>query len=229
MTKSREDVIREFNVLNNMTVEELQAWLDDPQSKKAGTGVGLESGHKIIEILKKNPTKDPEKYDDEDIEHMRKVVSYDKRHIAQEAHMKETKTREELENTKSTISLKNWGHDPIKTLDGDEGEEATGKEELSKEAEVEQAPAGEKTERPSAVGSKRKLEESAATDKAAKDAEEKAKQDEIEALAKDAGVDFEDAGAAGSEAVVEEQDEEQRARKKSKTAAENDEQNTDKQ
>lgn len=47
-----------------MTVEEIQAWLDNPQSKEAGTGVGIESGHKIIEILKKNPSKDPELYDD---------------------------------------------------------------------------------------------------------------------------------------------------------------------
>lgn len=64
MTKPKEEVIKEFNLLNNMTVEELQAWLDDPESKKAGTGAGIESGHKIIEILKKNPTKDPEKYDE---------------------------------------------------------------------------------------------------------------------------------------------------------------------
>ena len=47
-----------------MTVEELEAWLEDPKSKKARTGVGIESGHKIVEILRKNPTKDPEKYDE---------------------------------------------------------------------------------------------------------------------------------------------------------------------
>lgn len=33
------------------------------------------SGRKIIEILKKNPSKEPEKYDEEDLGHMRKVVS----------------------------------------------------------------------------------------------------------------------------------------------------------
>ena len=64
MVKSKEEVIAEFNLQNNMTVEELQAWLDNPKSKEAGTGVGLESGHKIIGILKKNPSKDPELYDD---------------------------------------------------------------------------------------------------------------------------------------------------------------------
>jgi hypothetical protein len=45
---------------------------------------------------------------------MRKVVSYCKRHLAQENKMKETKSPEELEQTKSTKSLKNWGHDPLK-------------------------------------------------------------------------------------------------------------------
>lgn len=45
----------------------------------------------------------------EDIAHMRKVVAYCKRHLAQEDKMKETKSPEELEQTKSTKSLKNWG------------------------------------------------------------------------------------------------------------------------
>ncbi|CDO76488.1 hypothetical protein BN946_scf184615.g14 [Trametes cinnabarina] len=123
MVKSRRDVIMQFNEEVNMTANELERWLDGPKSTKAGTGAGIESGHKIVEILRKNPTRDPEKYDDEDIEHMRKVVSYTKRHLAQEDHLKETKTRTELENTKSTISLKNWGHDPIKTLDVESEEE----------------------------------------------------------------------------------------------------------
>ena len=37
---------------------------------------------------------------------MRKVVSYCKRHLAQEDKMKDTKSPEELEQTKSTKSLK---------------------------------------------------------------------------------------------------------------------------
>ncbi|KAH9947091.1 hypothetical protein B0H21DRAFT_660186, partial [Amylocystis lapponica] len=103
MVKPRDEVVAQFNEQVNMSVEELEAWLADPQSAKAGTGVGVESGHKIVEILKKNPTKDPEKYDEEDIEHMRKVVGYNSRHMAQEDHLKDTKTKEELEKTKSTI------------------------------------------------------------------------------------------------------------------------------
>jgi hypothetical protein len=39
---------------------------------------------------------------------MRKVVSYCKRHLAQEEHLKKEKSEEELEQSKSTRSLKNW-------------------------------------------------------------------------------------------------------------------------
>lgn len=64
MVKSKDEVISDFNILTNMTVDELQSWVDNPQSEKAGTGVGLESAHKIIGILKKNPSKDPKQYDE---------------------------------------------------------------------------------------------------------------------------------------------------------------------
>jgi len=62
MVKSKEETTTEFNDKVNMTKEELEKWLEDPKSKQTGTGVGLESAKKIIEILKKNPTKDPEEY-----------------------------------------------------------------------------------------------------------------------------------------------------------------------
>lgn len=51
---------------------------------------------------------DASKYTDEQVDHMRRVVSYCARHLAQEEKMKDTKTEEELEKTKSTKSLKNW-------------------------------------------------------------------------------------------------------------------------
>ena len=47
------------------------------------------SGRKIIEILEKNPKKDPSKYDQDDIQHMRRVVAYCKRHLAQEGKAKQ--------------------------------------------------------------------------------------------------------------------------------------------
>ena len=66
------------------------------------------SGREIIEILKKNPKEDPSKYDEEDLGHTRKVVSYNKRHLAQEEKSKRDA------NSKSYKSLKNWGHDVTK-------------------------------------------------------------------------------------------------------------------
>ena len=62
------------------------------------------SGRKIIEILKKNPKKDPSNYDQDDIDHMRRVVAYNKRHLAQEGKAKQDP------DSKSAKSLKNWGH-----------------------------------------------------------------------------------------------------------------------
>jgi hypothetical protein len=75
-----------------MTAEELDKWLKSAKSKKAGwskgdgsgEAIGHESyellemsntyrrGRKIVEILKKNPSKDPDKYNEQDIEHMQR-------------------------------------------------------------------------------------------------------------------------------------------------------------
>ncbi|WVR05456.1 hypothetical protein IAU60_002472 [Kwoniella sp. DSM 27419] len=126
--KSEEEVVNDFNEIVNMTAEELDTFLKTEGSETtgfkkddgSGESIGHESGRKIVDILQRNPDKDPSKYTEEDKEHMRRVVSYCKRHLAQEGKLKETKTPEELEQTKSTRSLKNWGHDPMKTLDKSE-------------------------------------------------------------------------------------------------------------
>ncbi|BGP42368.1 hypothetical protein JCM10450v2_006462 [Rhodotorula kratochvilovae] len=125
--KSDDQVISEFNEYVNMTPDELREWLETGDSQGAGwskdnsgkvregeESVGHESGRKIIDILERNPDKDPEEYTEEDIAHMRKVTSYCKRHLAQEGRMAEEKEPEELEQTKSYQSLKNWGHDSLK-------------------------------------------------------------------------------------------------------------------
>ena len=62
--KGKEEVIQQFNETVNMSADELETWLKNPQSKKAGTGVGLESGKRIKESLEKNPDMDPEGYDE---------------------------------------------------------------------------------------------------------------------------------------------------------------------
>ncbi|RDA88620.1 hypothetical protein CP532_5877 [Ophiocordyceps camponoti-leonardi (nom. inval.)] len=122
--KDQATVVREFNELVNMTASELKKWLksDDSQSagwpkdgeKDDGESVGHDSGRKIIEILESNPEKDPESYSEDHIDHMRKVVAYCKRHLAQEEKTLSTKSTEEAKETKSYASLKNWGHDPLK-------------------------------------------------------------------------------------------------------------------
>ena len=64
MGKSDAEVVAIFNEQVNMTADELEAWLDDPQSREAGTGVGIESGRRIVEILRKNPERKPDRYDE---------------------------------------------------------------------------------------------------------------------------------------------------------------------
>ncbi|CDU25030.1 uncharacterized protein SPSC_04864 [Sporisorium scitamineum] len=114
MVKSDADVIKEFNELVNMSASDLEKWLksDDSTSSgwtngNSGETVGHNSGTKIVDILKRNPDKKKDKYTQEDIKHMRKVVSYNKRHLAQEQHLKQKKSKEELQKTKSYKSLKN--------------------------------------------------------------------------------------------------------------------------
>ena len=82
--KEASEVIREFDELVNMTSNELEKWLksDDslsagwPKETEEGETVGHDSGRKIVEILKDNPDKDAEKYTEDHISHMRRVVAY---------------------------------------------------------------------------------------------------------------------------------------------------------
>ncbi|KAL2858484.1 hypothetical protein BJY01DRAFT_201285 [Aspergillus pseudoustus] len=97
-----------------MTANELRDWLREEQSQssgwknESGETTGHESGRKIVTILEHNPNKDPSSYSDEDVDHMRRVVSYCKRHLAQEEAAKRNP------DSKSYRSLKNWGHDALK-------------------------------------------------------------------------------------------------------------------
>lgn len=121
--KDIKDVVSEFNEYVNMTASDLEKWLKSDESNAAGwskdggeggESVGHESGRKIVEILKSNPDKDPDKYTDDHLQHMRKVASYCKRHLAQESAGNKDKSPEEVKETKSYVSLKNWGHDFLK-------------------------------------------------------------------------------------------------------------------
>ncbi|KAL7959403.1 hypothetical protein V8C34DRAFT_313400 [Trichoderma compactum] len=147
--KDKSQVIQEFNELVNMTAKELKGWLKGDDSTSAGwekddgsgESVGHDSGRKIVEILESNPDKDPEKYSEDDVSHMRKVVSYCKRHLAQEEKANNEKPVEEVKKTKSYASLMNWGHDPIKKRKANGGD-AEGEEEEQPEEQPEEAKEG---------------------------------------------------------------------------------------
>ncbi len=82
MADDRQQTIDEFGDAVNMTRKELEDWLSTEESQSVGQGngesKGHESGRKIVEILEKNKSD----YTD-DVEHMKKVNSYVRRHLGQ--------------------------------------------------------------------------------------------------------------------------------------------------
>ncbi|MEU4561476.1 DUF3140 domain-containing protein [Actinoplanes sp. NPDC023936] len=104
------DVYAEFRAAVNMTAAELRDWLATDESRDAGQksspgaeSVGHDSGRKIVKLL------DTKKADltGSDEEHMRKVIGYVHRHMAQ-------RPQGDVSDTRWRHSLMNWGHDPLK-------------------------------------------------------------------------------------------------------------------
>lgn len=102
-------VWKDFCEAVNMTPAELAAWLETEQSKRVGfrrpgetESVGHASGRRIVAILGMSLAD----LTDEDYAHMRKVVGYIRRHLAQRPENQVT--------SRWRYSLMNWGHDPIK-------------------------------------------------------------------------------------------------------------------
>lgn len=98
-----------FSDAVNMTAGELDTWLTTEDSKAVGQktdggeSTGHESGRRIVRILR---TKKADLTDD-DLAHMRKVVGYVDRHLAQ-------RPKGNVTDTRWRYSLMNWGHDPLK-------------------------------------------------------------------------------------------------------------------
>ena len=109
MADDRQQVIEEFEEAVNMTPKELEEWLQTQESKSVGQSdgggesKGHESGRRIVEIKRKNQSA----YTDDDIEHMKRVNGYLKRHLGQGPN-------KDPEDSKWRYSLMNWGHDPLK-------------------------------------------------------------------------------------------------------------------
>ena len=96
-----------------MSAVELTTWLATEESRRVGwkgaggersESVGHASGRRIAQILDKQPA---ERTDD-DYAHIRKVVGYVRRHLAQEPANKVT--------SRWRYSLMNWGHDALKDV-----------------------------------------------------------------------------------------------------------------
>jgi hypothetical protein len=108
----RDKVWREFHDAVNMAPAEISEWLESdesrrvgwkgPDGKSAGESVGHASGRRIVKILEARRAE----LADDDWRHMRKVVGYVRRHLAQRPENQVT--------SRWRYSLMNWGHDPIK-------------------------------------------------------------------------------------------------------------------
>src|SRR5215207_9820752 len=106
-------VDKDFHDSVNMSAAELKCWLATAESrsvgwkgadgKAGGESVGHASGRRIVAILGK--TKD--ELSDDDYAHMRKVVGFVRRHLAQEP--------ANVATSRWRYSLMNWGHDPLKS------------------------------------------------------------------------------------------------------------------
>ncbi|MFH9657039.1 DUF3140 domain-containing protein [Streptomyces sp. NPDC017248] len=96
-----------FRDLVNMTPSALEKWLATEESRAAGQhkdggeSTGHASGRAIVEILRT----DKGDLSDADYAHMRKVVGYIRRHLAQ-------RPSGDVRDTRWRHSLMNWGHDP---------------------------------------------------------------------------------------------------------------------
>jgi hypothetical protein len=102
------DVVRAFKRAVNMSPRQLGDWLDTDDSRavglkgaEGGESVGHRSGRRIVRLLAKARGE----LTAGDIAHMRKVVGYVKRHLAQ-------RPEGDVTETPWRYSLMNWGHDP---------------------------------------------------------------------------------------------------------------------
>jgi hypothetical protein len=110
MRFDRSRIAQDFAGAVNMAADELERWLESPESLRVGwkgadgkrsESVGHASGRRIVGILRKAAGE----LSDDDYAHMRKVVGYVRRHRAQEP--------ANVVTSRWRYSLMNWGHDPL--------------------------------------------------------------------------------------------------------------------
>jgi Protein of unknown function (DUF3140) len=100
----------EFDALVNLEPAELRRWLTTPESRKVGMirrgeteSVGRQSARRILAIR----ATAPEDLTPSDHAHMKKVIGYCRRHLAQ-------RPWGDVTHTRWRWSLMNWGHDPLR-------------------------------------------------------------------------------------------------------------------
>ncbi len=109
-------VVREFHHVVNMSAGALERWLATDASRVVGAkdgrtatkpggpeSVGHRSGRRIVRLL----GKDRDALTAGDLAHMRKVIGYVHRHLAQRP------AGESIDDSRWRRSLMNWGHDPL--------------------------------------------------------------------------------------------------------------------
>lgn len=102
------DIHGEFHKAVNMAPKELEEWLKTDESRSVGwkqnggESVGHESGRRIVRLLRKRK----DELTDDDLAHMREVIGFVHRHLAQ-------RPDGDVEDTPWRYSLMNWGHDPL--------------------------------------------------------------------------------------------------------------------
>ncbi|QYC41176.1 hypothetical protein Nocox_17835 [Nonomuraea coxensis DSM 45129] len=110
MSGDRHEIAAEFGRAVNMTAQELERWLATEESRSVGQkedgaaeSTGHESGRRIVALLRRGKSG----WGDDDYAHMRKVIGYVHRHLAQ-------RPSGDVRETRWRYSLMNWGHDPLK-------------------------------------------------------------------------------------------------------------------
>lgn len=104
----RVEIRKDFREAVNMSPSDLEDWLETEESASVGDSdgddesTGHASGRRIVEI--KRSTVD--ELTDDDHAHMRKVVGYVHRHLAQ-------RPDGDISDSAWRSSLMNWGHDPL--------------------------------------------------------------------------------------------------------------------
>ena len=114
MSDDHDQIAKDFADAVNMAPAELEKFLDSDDSKRvgwkgeggsgSGESVGHASGRRIVAIKRKKKAD----LTDEDYAHMKKVVGYVHRHLAQGGPAKDKG------HSDWRYSLMNWGHDPLK-------------------------------------------------------------------------------------------------------------------